>query len=115
MAGIKPKVNKTRGTVVAEIQPIPGVRSGDRGRKPPPEEHQWKQRISGNPRGRPKKQDSLTSLLKEEIENTCPADRQQRTYRQLVVVATLRLALKGNATASMRNEPEDTGSGSTET
>jgi len=65
----------------------------------PPAEHRWKKGVSGNPRGRPKKRDSLTSLLKEEIKKVCPADRQKRTYEELMVLATLQLAMKGNAVA----------------
>lgn len=65
----------------------------------PPAAHRWKKGTSGNPSGRPKKQDSLTSLLQEEIVKTCPADREKRTWRDLVVLATLQLAMKGNATA----------------
>jgi hypothetical protein len=42
---------------------------------------------------------SLTSLLREEIARICPADREGRTWRDLVVRATLQLAMKGNATA----------------
>ena len=70
-----------------------------RRRPPPPAEHRWKKGVSGNPRGRPKKRDSLTSLLKEEIAKICPADREKRTWKELVVRATLQLAMKGNATA----------------
>ena len=70
-----------------------------RRRPPPPAEHRWKKGVSGNPRGRPKKGDSLTSLLKEEIAKICPADREKRTWKELVVRATLQLAMKGNATA----------------
>ncbi len=69
------------------------------GRRLPPVEKRWKKGVSGNPRGRPKKQDCLTSLLKEEIAKICPADRGNRTWRELMVLATLQLALKGNATA----------------
>jgi hypothetical protein len=47
----------------------------------------------------PKKQDSLTTLLQEEIAKICPADREKRTWKELVVRATLQLAMKGNATA----------------
>ena len=65
----------------------------------PPAETRWKKGMSGNPRGRPKKQESLTSLLNKEIKKTCPADRQKRTYEELLVLATLQLAMKGNATA----------------
>lgn len=65
----------------------------------PPAESRWKKGVSGNPRGRPKKQDCLTSLLREEIAKICPADREKRTWKQLIVRATLQLAMKGNATA----------------
>ena len=70
-----------------------------RRRTSPPAEHRWKKGVSGNPRGRPKKRDSLTSLLKDEIKKICPADRQKRTWEELMVLATLQLAMKGNATA----------------
>ncbi len=59
----------------------------------------WKKGQSGNPKGRPKKADCLTSLLKEEIEKVDPRDRHKRTYRELIVIATMRLAMKGNAAA----------------
>jgi hypothetical protein len=65
----------------------------------PPKETRWKKGVSGNPRGRPKKADLLTNLLQREIRKICPADRHRRTWRQLVVVATLQLAIKGNAVA----------------
>jgi hypothetical protein len=69
------------------------------GRPLPPVENRWKKGTSGNPRGRPKKQDSLTHLLRDEIQKICPADREKRTWKQLIVRATLQLAMKGNATA----------------
>jgi hypothetical protein len=69
------------------------------GRPAPPPEHRWKKGVSGNPRGRPKKQDSLTSQLHKEIKKICPADRQKRTWEELMVLATLQLAMKGNAAA----------------
>jgi len=65
----------------------------------PPVERRWKKGVSGNPKGRPKKQESLTSLLKEEIDTICPADKENRTWGDLVVRATLQLALKGNPVA----------------
>lgn len=74
--------------------------NNDKKKQPlPPAEHRWKKGVSGNPRGRPKKQDNLTSLLKDEIAKICPADREKRTWKELIVRATLQLALKGNATA----------------
>ncbi len=69
------------------------------GRPLPPVETRWKKGTSGNPRGRPKKQDCLTRLLREEIQKICPADREKRTWKLLIVRATLQLAMKGNATA----------------
>ena len=69
------------------------------GRPLPPVATRWKKGTSGNPRGRPKKQDCLTHLLREEIEKICPADRENRTWKQLIVRATLQLAMKGNAAA----------------
>ena len=64
-----------------------------------PVEKRWKKGVSGNPRGWLKKQDCLTSLLKEEIAKICPADREKRTWKELMVLATLQLAIKGNAAA----------------
>lgn len=54
---------------------------------------------SGNPRGRPKNKTSLTALLRKEIHKICPEDRQNRSYEELIVMATMRLAMQGNATA----------------
>lgn len=65
----------------------------------PPVATRWKKGTSGNPRGRPRKQDCLTTLLQEEIQKICPADRENRTWKHLIVRATLQLAMKGNATA----------------
>ena len=70
-----------------------------RNRPLPPAEARWKKGVSGNPRGRPKKQESLSSQLNKQIKKICPADRQKRTYEELMVLATLQLAIKGNATA----------------
>ena len=65
-----------------------------RGLKP-----RWKPGQSGNPKGRPPKKDCLTSLLKDELERIDPEDKQKRTWKELVVLATLRLAIKGHPTA----------------
>jgi hypothetical protein len=54
---------------------------------------------SGNPKDRPPKKECLTSLLKEELEQINPADREGRSWKELVVAATLRLAINGNVVA----------------
>ena len=78
---------------------MPDEPSSKNRRRLPPVETRWKKGESGNPKGRPKKQDSLTSLLKEEIKKICPADPEKRTWEELFVRLTLQLAMKGNPTA----------------
>jgi hypothetical protein len=74
-------------------------KQGQTGRGLPPKETRWKKGTSGNPRGRPKAPDCLTSLLRKEVVKLCPADKQNRTWAELVMLATLQLAMKGNQTA----------------
>ena len=59
----------------------------------------WKPGQSGNPAGRPRKADCLTSLLKDEIEKVSPTDEAGRTWKELVVLATIQLAIKGHPVA----------------
>ena len=54
---------------------------------------------SGNPKGRPRSETCLTSLLRKEIEKLCPSDKQGRTWKELIVLATMKLAMEGNAAA----------------
>ena len=56
----------------------------------------WKKGQSGNPKGRPKKADCLTSLLKEEIEKIDPDDKEKRTHKEMIIIATMRLAKEGH-------------------
>ncbi|OGQ04166.1 MAG: hypothetical protein A2W61_07950 [Deltaproteobacteria bacterium RIFCSPLOWO2_01_44_7] len=69
------------------------------GKNCPPQHSQWKQGQSGNPNGRPPKHECFTSLLKEEITKIDPQDKEGRTWLEIIVRATLELAIKGNATA----------------
>jgi Family of unknown function (DUF5681) len=54
---------------------------------------------SGNPKGRPRNVSSLTVLLREKIAQICEYDKQQRTWQEMIVLATLRLAIEGNSSA----------------
>ena len=54
---------------------------------------------SGNPKGRPRNGSSLTVLLHKKIAQICEYDKQQRTWEDMLVVATLRLAMEGNPSA----------------
>ena len=59
------------------------------------EKTMWKPGQSGNPAGRKKNADCLTALLREEIEKIDPADLEGRTWKQKLVLATMRLACEG--------------------
>jgi hypothetical protein len=73
--------------------------SWKKGRRPAGAAAKWKPGQSGNPRGRPKKAICLTSMLKAEVERICPQDAEGRTWMELIVIATMRLAMAGNPTA----------------
>ncbi len=72
-----------------------GFKKGQSGNKAT----QFKPGQSGNPHGRPKNEQCLTALLRQEIARMCPADKDGRTWAQLIVLATMRLAMAGNSTA----------------
>jgi len=72
----------------------------NRGRPLPPVETRWKKGVSGNPRGRPKKSENLSGLVRQRLGEVCPTDPQERTWGELFVQALLHSALKGNAAAS---------------
>jgi len=71
----------------------------NKGRPLPPIEYRWKKGVSGNPRGRPKKKDRLTDLLRDELKKICPTDPEKRTWGELLVRGLVHLALKGNIPA----------------
>ena len=69
------------------------------GYKHPPEQYQFKKGHCANPAGRPSKKDCLTSLLRDEIEKICPTNKQGKTWKELIVIATMAQAVKGNPAA----------------
>lgn len=71
----------------------------NKGRPLPPIEYRWKKGVSGNPRGRPKRKDRLTDLLREELKKICPTDPEKRSWGELLVRGLVHLALKGNLPA----------------
>jgi hypothetical protein len=66
------------------------------GRPLPPVETRWKPGESGNPKGRPKNGESLTSLLRELVFSACPNDPERRRFAELLVRRVLQEALKGD-------------------
>src|SRR5215470_9491412 len=64
------------------------------------ESTRWKQGQSGNPAGRPRKEDCITSLLKEQLAEPNSQDPEKRTWAQCVVAAVLQSAAGGNIRAA---------------
>src|SRR5262249_21617948 len=64
------------------------------------ESTRWKQGQSGNPAGRPRNEDCITSLLKEQLAEPNPQDSERRTWAQCVVAALLQAAAGGNVRAA---------------
>jgi Family of unknown function (DUF5681) len=86
-----------------------GNNTGNVGRSKPPKHTQWKPGQSGNPNGRPKKEACLTTLLKEELERpvkdpnlleTVGAKVGDVTWGQMIAIALIRKAAKGNERAA---------------
>ena len=66
------------------------------GRPLPPLETRWKPGQSGNPRGRPKKGESIVDLLQELVDAVCPTDPERRSYAGLLKRSLLQMGLRGN-------------------
>jgi Family of unknown function (DUF5681) len=86
-----------------------GNNTGDVGRNKPPKHTQWRPGQSGNPNGRPKKAACLTTLLKEELERpvtdqnllkTVGGNVGDVTWAQMIAIALIRKAAKGNERAA---------------
>lgn len=65
----------------------------------PKEDTQFQPGQSGNPSGRPKNSLSLRTLLRQKLSELAEGDRKERTYAQSLIDATIRDALKGDASA----------------
>jgi hypothetical protein len=61
----------------------------------PPGSVQWQPGQSGNPKGRPPGFKKLGESLKEELDKPCPADKQGRTWREVILLTTLSNAAQG--------------------
>ena len=55
---------------------------------------------SGNPKGAPKKEESLTKIMKEFLNRPVPDDKDKRTYKELFTQKTYQLAMKGDIAAT---------------
>ena len=66
------------------------------GRPLPPEETRWKHGQSGNPKGRPKKEESIADLLRDMVNALYPTDPERRSYAELLVRSLVHQGLKGN-------------------
>jgi hypothetical protein len=65
----------------------------------PPLGRRFQKGRSGNPKGRPPNKSCLTALLREELDKASPDDKDGKTWAELIVLATMRLAMAGNSTA----------------
>jgi hypothetical protein len=93
---------KTTGMADAQSQQgTENLRESRRGKNPNSLRNlrKWKPGQSGNPKGSVKNEHSLTALLRKELETICPADQKGRSWKELIVEAMMRLAIKGNSTA----------------
>jgi hypothetical protein len=66
------------------------------GRPCPPSGTRWKPGQSGNPKGRPKKEESIVDLLTDLAGELCPTDPEGRSFAELLVKALVHQGLKGN-------------------
>ena len=66
------------------------------GRPLPPVETRWKKGQSGNPNGRPRKDNNIGDLLEELMNAVCPADSENRTYAHQLVRSLVHQGLIGN-------------------
>jgi hypothetical protein len=66
------------------------------GRSLPPSGTRWKTGQSGNPKGRPKKEESIVDLLTDLAGELCPTDPEGRSFAELLVRALVHQGLRGN-------------------
>jgi len=59
----------------------------------------WPKGTSGNPAGRPRR-DELTAALQVEIDKPCPDDKDGRTNAEVIAAALVRKAARGDVRAA---------------
>jgi len=68
------------------------------GKNHPPKDTKWKPGQSGNPAGRPPKDETITSLIKDLLEQH-PDWGEGKTYRELIALAIVDASAKGDTRA----------------
>lgn len=69
------------------------------GRPLPPVATRFRKGKSGNPKGRPRKQGTISKLVLDTLAQTCVSDTERRTFAELFVRTILQAAIRGDVSA----------------